>query len=255
MDKMVHLAAQYLATASKSFLEPVADDSHTNLGFSLDDGAIYSRVLDGEKGYLCLSYRTFSLEWFTSGDPEILPLDGKTHGEIVQWLQKVTTKAIDDGKYTYDLHYDLPYDPITDDFTFELKSKLQLEELTHYRILIQLVLENFLKVEQLQSEIRIWPHHFDTGAFSTLEDLPGIAIGLGLATPDSLCDNPYFYIGAYRGHEGIVVADYPELTLGSWGHNGFTGAILDAKERTREEGVSFFREALAIYRQEIAKKN
>jgi len=254
MDKMIHLAAQYLATASKSFLEPVADDSHTNLGFSLDDGAIYSRVLDGKKGYLCLSYKTFSLEWFTPDGPQILSLDGRTHGEIVQWLQKMTSTAIENGRYTYDLHYDLPYEPITDGFTFELKSTRQLEELIHYRILIQLVLENFLKEEKLQSEIRIWPHHFDTGAFTAIEDLPGIAIGLGLAEPDSLCNNPYFYISAYRGHEGVTVDGYPELAIGSWGHNGFAGAILDAKDRTREDGISFFREALATYRLEIKKQ-
>ena len=255
MDKIIHLAAQYLATASKSFLEPIADDSHTNLGFSIVDGAIYSRVLDGKKGYLCLSYKTFSLKWFTPSGSEVLSLHGKSHGEIVQWLHEMTTKTIENGKYTYDLHYDLPYESITDDFVFELKNTSQLEELIHYRILIQLVLENFLEMEQLQSEIRIWPHHFDTGAFSTLEDIPGVAIGLGLAIPDSICDHPYFYMSAYQGHESIAITDYPALTLGAWGHNGFVGAILDAKGCTREDGIKFFREALAIYKQEITKTN
>ena len=248
MEKMIHLAIQYLATVSKSFLEPKADDSHTNLGFSLDDGAIYSRMLDGKQTYLCLSYKKFSLEWITNKEViDELPLDGKTHKEIVTWINEKALASFGKATYTYDLHYELPYDPIQDDFTFVLDNKSKLDELVHCRILAQLVLEDFLKKSTLVSDIRIWPHHFDTGAFATLPDHPEIAIGLGLAIPDSLIDDHYFYIAAYRGHDSIQVADFKPLQYGKWVQDGFTGAVLGTKNLTREEGLAFFLQALATY--------
>ena len=41
----MHIAAQYLAAAGISFLEKQPDDSHTNVGFSVEDRTLFSRSL------------------------------------------------------------------------------------------------------------------------------------------------------------------------------------------------------------------
>jgi hypothetical protein len=46
MEKMMYLLAQYLAAAGISFLEKKDDDSHSNLGFSIENSSMYSRPLN-----------------------------------------------------------------------------------------------------------------------------------------------------------------------------------------------------------------
>ena len=48
MEKMLYLAAQYLAAAGISFLEKKEDDSHTNLAFNSNNAQLSSRVLSSK---------------------------------------------------------------------------------------------------------------------------------------------------------------------------------------------------------------
>ena len=41
----MHIAAQYLAAAGISILEKQPDDSHTNVGFSVEDRTLFTRPL------------------------------------------------------------------------------------------------------------------------------------------------------------------------------------------------------------------
>ena len=116
------------------------------------------------------------------------------------------------------------------------------------RILAQSVLETFIEAQNLNSEIRIWPHHFDTGAYTIYNDISGEAIGLGLAVPDNVCRDHYFYISGYKGHEVIDTSDFKPLSLGSWSVNGFKGAILPATEIDKNKGIAFLSEAFIQYK-------
>ncbi len=63
MKEQVHLAAQYLATANKSFVVPKSDDSHTNLGFDPEKGTLKTHPLSQNGTFLVFNYQDFSLEW------------------------------------------------------------------------------------------------------------------------------------------------------------------------------------------------
>lgn len=246
MIQHFHLASQYLSTAGKSFLAHKEDDSHTNMKFSPAEKSLLTWPLDDTGTQLALNYNTFSLVWKTT-TPQFLSLKGKTHKEVVNWLRKMTKSSKFTAPYEYNLHYKLPYSMGNED-TFELTSEDEAQELIRIRTLAQNILTTFLETENLKSDVRVWPHHFDTGAFAHLHDGSGKSIGLGLAIPDDMVDDFYFYISGYRGNTGLRTWAFPPLTYGKWHNNGFKGGVLSASEITEEIGLQFFREALGAYK-------
>ena len=243
----MHFAAQYLAMAGASFVAKKEDDSHTNLGFSEGDKKMSSRALRADGTMLFLDYTHFRLEWSSPKGSSTLDLNHRTHSEILQWIQERSEESGMSNPYVYALHYELPY-TITDDFTFELIDKDHLQVLMELRVLAQSALSSFLTQNKLSSEIRVWPHHFDTGAFVLLEDGSGRSIGLGLSVPDTMINDHYFYISGYLGHDGLDTSDFPELTHGKWHNTGFKGATLAATGVDLDTAVTFFNEALRTYK-------
>jgi hypothetical protein len=247
VEKMMYLLAQYLAAAGISILEKKDDDSHSNLGFSIENSSMYSRPLNDYGDKLSVNFEKFTLDWNSNGVSTSLRLDGTTHAEILKWIKKMAAKAAIKVPYAYSFHYDFPYQ-INDNFVFKLLDANRLNELLNLRILAQSVLETFIEAQNLNSEIRIWPHHFDTGAYTIYNDMSGEAIGLGLAVPDNVCRDHYFYISGYKGHEVIDTSDFKPLSLGSWSVNGFKGAILPATEIDKNKGIAFLSEAFIQYK-------
>lgn len=246
MIQQLHLASQYLATAGISFLDKKEDDSHTNLGFSVEKKRLETWPLNASGTLLCLDYENFSLNW-SSQENQGLALHGKPHKEVVTWLDNTSKELGLQGSYTFDLHYQLPY-TVDSNFKFELNNSGQVQELIRLRTLAQLGIASFLEKENLTSDIRIWPHHFDTGAFAALDDGSGKSIGLGMAIPDSLVNDLYFYISGYRGHNTLNTWAFKVLSNGKWVNDGFKGAILPATGTAQEMVVQFFQEALGNYK-------
>lgn len=237
MEKQMHLAAQYLAAAGISFLEKESDDSHTNLGFNIENGCLCTHTLSDKGDQLCLNYESFALEWKSNRGTTTFELDGAMHVEVLSWLVDTSKSHLNK---TY--HYDLPYD-IDHSFTFELLDSDKLLTLKHLRILAQLVLENIVKQYNLNASIRIWPHHFDTGVYSALPN-SDITIGLGLAIPDTICNNHYLYLSGYKNGNTMDTSKLPKLESGEWKSDEFTGAILDTDTIVESQGVAFFVEAI-----------
>lgn len=239
----MHLAAQYSAAAGISFLPKKADDSHTNLGFDSKNARLVSRLLDKPGHALALNYESFSLEWLEGARVlEAYPLDGKIHAEVLDWLKDGSKRVTEETPYSYKFHYKLTY-PITDSFQFKLKDTAELKHLLDLRILAQQSLRDFLDAQQLESEIRIWPHHFDTGAYTTIDRDPGMAIGLGLAIPDSLSEVHYFYISGYKKHRAISPQALKPLSIGKWVNKDFKGGILPVKGLDATAVLKFLEEA------------
>ncbi len=241
---MMHLAAQYLAAAGISFVAKQDDDSHTNLGFSIAKSCMETHPLSENGAVLSLDYKNFSLNWKSESGTNSFPLDGATHSDVLSWL-KETSKTYINKSYRYEFHYDLPYE-ITDDFKFELLSTERLAELLQLRILAQLVLEETCDNGNLESPIRTWPHHFDSGAYASLSK--NIAIGFGLAIPDTMCSEHYFYISGYKAHDALNTEGFLSLSNGEWKNDGFKGAILPARSINTSKAVLFFKEVIENYK-------
>lgn len=243
MKKQMHLASQYLAAAGISFVEKKADDSHTNLGWSIEKQQLETHPLSKDGDVLALNYNTFSLEWNSPKNNASFMMDGKTHQQVLEWLTN-TANSFLNKKYTYDFHYELPYS-IDDSFTFN-RDASQLKELSNLRTLAQASLEKTLQETGLKSDIRIWPHHFDSGAYVSVTSK--LSIGFGLAIPDDLVNDHYFYISGYEGHNRLDTSEFDSLLLGEWKNEGFKGAVLPATKINEEQAIQFFTEAINIYK-------
>jgi hypothetical protein len=246
MEKQMHLAAQYLAAAGSSFLEKKADDSHTNLGFSIENGCLYTHPLSDRGDMLCLDYEKFTLDWHSESGHTAFRLDGATHKEALKWLTEVSDTFLN-KKYNYDFHYQLPYS-IKDIPKFKLLHFGKVQELLHLRILAQFALERVINDHNLKGSIRVWPHHFDTAVFTNLKHGSGISVGLGLAIPDALCNEYYMYISGYKDNTIIETSDLNNLSIGEWKNDKFKGAILPAINIVEADAVGFFKEAINNYK-------
>ena len=241
----MHLAAQYLAVAGICFVDKKPDDSHTNMGFNSNTNCLESRILSPKGDQLLLSYQNFSLIWKSENGTSTFMLDGKSHKEALKWLEDIAEKALN-KKYEYSIHYDIPYE-IVDDFSFEITSKASLEALIRLRTLTQSSLEKVIESHGLEAEIRVWPHHFDTGIYTAL---PGtsISIGLGLAIPDTVCEDYYLYASGYNSDGQIDASNFEKLTKGYWGATGFKGAVLPATEIEESDGLKFFNQTIERFK-------
>lgn len=245
MNEQLHFITQYLATAGKSFMVHRPDDSHTNVGFNSETQSFETWDLNKAGLKLVFDVPRFELRWSSNSSQGLL-LDGKNHKEVVAWLKSSARQVGLEKPYRFDLHYDLPFE--WDNFAFQLGDPKEVEHLTHLRILADDTLDAFLKAEKLQSDIRVWPHHFDTGAFVVLNDGSGKSIGMGMAIPDSLVNDHYFYISGYLGHDGLDTSSFNKLTSGEWKNEGFKGAILSVNNLTKKNAVQFLQEAYYCYR-------
>lgn len=243
MTHQVHLAVQYLAAAGISFLEKEQDESHTNLQFIAENGSLHSRPVNEAGHTLSFNYHEFSLGWNANGSSTRIKLDGTTHVQVLKWIQKAILESEIEAPYKYTLPYELPY-KISDDFTFNLSNQMLLNQSMHLRILAQDVLEVFIKDRELKSEIRVWPHHLNTGAFALLGNGSDFSISLGLAIPNTVCDEYYFYLIGYKGNHVLSTKGNPNLRIGEWYNSEFNGAILPATGINVYTAFMFYEEAL-----------
>ena len=163
MIQKTYIAVQYLSAAGIQFVDKEDDDSHTNLGFVTQTGCLKTHPLSENGDVIQFNYNTFSLEWHSKNEALTFPLNGKSHHEVLAWLDEKSLRFLDQ-KYQYSFHYDFTY-PISSDFVFGEVNSEELQKLLDLRVLAQITLEAVLKENNLVSDIRIWPHHFDTGAY------------------------------------------------------------------------------------------
>lgn len=130
------------------------------------------------------------------------------------------------------LHYELPENYPGKDFCFHA-DEVSLTENANYRFNANLILSDFADQYNLLKEVKIWPHHFDTGFFIGLENNEKgeliKSVGLGFAIPDSMIDEPYYYL-SFWSSDGDFKPSKTELNFGKWMMPNWNGAILTISE-------------------------
>ena len=244
MVETFHIAAQYLATVAIVFLEAKEDDSHTNLGWK--NGVLHTHSLNDHNCMLSLDYKSFSLIWTNDlGYRKVLSLDGKKHSEIIIWIRQTSLKAGNNEIYEYKLHYELPYGEMESDFVFKKPSDEEIEKLIQQRDLAQEALENALKINNQNTPIRIWPHHFDSGSFFMINETTGI--GVGMAIPDEMINDFYLYTSSYKGHNFAEISSEININKGKYYDESWKGFALPVSGLSKEEAINFYKETINIY--------
>ncbi|MFC2129434.1 hypothetical protein ACFLQX_01495 [Bacteroidota bacterium] len=229
-DQLLHLLSQVIAKTNRAFVPAKEDDSHTNLSFDRLSSRIVGRWINSPKGNVMLSLNLFTLdfEWLEGAFNVIqtVPSVGKSIEEIEQGIVKsLSEMGLESTGFQENLHFEIPVYSVTD----KLIPSLGIDEISdwiYYRKLANEASEFALGMLNANEDIRIWPHHFDTGIYALAENK--IGIGFGLTMEDSLAGEPYFYISGYpAGSKSINYDEVPELKAGQWELGEFwKGAVL-----------------------------
>jgi hypothetical protein len=236
-DQELHLLCQTIAKANRTYVPPKPDDSHTNLYFNALNSRIEGRWINNslENLLLTLNLELQQFEWLneTKECLQSVTIIGRTVADIENELAgKLEVLNLKPQGFTDELHFEIPNYPFAPD-PFVAIGHADMKEWQSYRNLANELSAKVLAALKLESEIRIWPHHFDTGIYVQLEN--NIGLGFGLAMEDSMAGAPYFYMSGYPEYGSLVYNNLPELTSGRWetGEN-WQGAILPLKNLSND---------------------
>lgn len=228
-DQALHWLSQVPARINRSFVQEKSDDSHTNLYFDCLIPGIYGRWFSTPAGKMifCLDLDTLSFKCLDQ-NRKLLLEKSALHSDQEELLAHTEAFLKDQGMQTERLneamHFTIP------DYGFEsiAQDHLSVKGLRswkYYRELANRACFDMLGYFQAEAEVRIWPHHFDTGIYVQLNK--GLGIGFGLAMEDPMVGEPYFYLSAYAGDSVIDYADMNALSTGRWEtKTSWKGAVL-----------------------------
>lgn len=220
-DSQIHWLSQIIAKVNKALVPEKEDDSHTNLYFDAISKRLIGRWIDTPEGKImcALNLTNHSFEWLNNHlqNQSAISIEKKELKDLEQEVSEYPKSlGLNISKIANPQHFEIP------DYKI---SAIQQEELTEEGI------KKWSKVRELannaclaitgylqpESEIRIWPHHFDTGIYSQVTKSFGI--GFGLAIEDSMVGEPYFYLSGYSSGTPIQYKNLTNLDSGKW----FTG--------------------------------
>jgi hypothetical protein len=226
-DQILHLTCQLLAKANRSFVPAQKDDSHTNLYYDPLCQRITGRWLQSDSGSILvtLNLHNQTLEFLSPKHEIVAELPTLNHSlpdiEAVA-EKKFAELGFDAEDFKRPLHFEITNYPFAKE---ALPSLPEVNAWMHYRQLANEACHLLLGHAQIEGEIRIWPHHFDTGIYIPLQT--GLGIGFGLAMEDEMAGAPYFYMSGYPNKESLHYQNLPENDFWQWEVNeNWQGAIL-----------------------------
>ena len=234
----LHHGAQFIAMTGRYLAAPYPDDSHTSMQYEVRRGMLAGNSLpNGIR--VALGMQDLSLNLI--GDPnrpirEIL-LAHKTKQQVFEELSlELAATGLNTAPLSMGLHYEIPAHPLDDGASFSYTNKELFRENTILRHNADLILNEVISGMKGAEPVRVWPHHFDTGTLIPLTYHNGEltkSLGLGWAIPDSLSNEPYFYISFWEREGSGLEGELPPLDAGSWITSRWNGGILRLSELIR----------------------
>lgn len=228
-DQQLHWLSQVLAKANRAFVPAKEDDSHTNLYFDSVAGRLLGRWIekDHQMIMLTLNLESIQFEWVDQYF-EVKHATSVINKSLEDIEKEVaifpSSLGMPSEKMFEALHFEIPRYGFNSIAQKDISDE-GLRQWKFFRYLANLASLDFMGFVQAETEIRIWPHHFDTGVYTQLT--PGFGLSFGLAMEDSLAGQPYFYLAGYASGGQVNYTNLPELENGKWitGDN-WNGAIL-----------------------------
>jgi hypothetical protein len=253
-DQNIHFLSQILAKLNRTFVPAEKDDSHTNLYFDPLSHRIFGRWIriDGDNIITALNLGTFHIE-VIDDEQNVLKefeIEGHTMDNIECTIESSLSEfGLISSGFRDKLHYKIPnYGFFTK--PFEKWSEKQIKQWESIRELANRSAYLLLGTLQSASEVRIWPHHFDTGIYT--QPNSKIGLGYGLAMKDEMAGDAYYYFAGYSLNSSAI--DYEsinDLKFGQWEINkNWKGAILpisNLKENPSKIIQTFIKEVSEFY--------
>ncbi len=253
-DQRIHLLSQIIAKVNRSFVPAKPDDSHTNLYYEPISRRLYGRWFEatGRSYVLTLDLTNLKYELVNKqyGSELSIGITGKTLIQLESELARAFENfGIDTKEVFRPLHFEIEqYDFVNN--AFEMIRQKDLEEWCFYRTQANHMCSDFLGFTQQLDEVRIWPHHFDTGVFVQANEKLGV--GFGLAMNDQVVDQPYYYMSAYPKEGAMDYGSIPQSQYWRMEYKeGWAGCILsldDIENKEEQERRTILLDYLGIYK-------
>ena len=243
-NKLHHLA-QFLAAFGNSYLPKAGDDSQSNLEWSVNTKALLSRTVHGIQ--MALHFQDLKLKIAKDNNTEALYVPDLSHDDIDFWIRKtLAASGLDADAYHHLLGFNLETE-FNNFTTPDAEDEKAISDLIRNRDLAHSGLEEIQKHYESTTEIRVWPHHFDTGMLIDMSKEKNLSkgIGLGYAVADAISKTPYFYTYAWSNKD-VVYENLPELTQGTWVIEDWKGAIMPVNTRHDTNSVNAFYQEIAV---------
>ncbi|GAB4022561.1 hypothetical protein [Spirosoma koreense] len=246
-DKTLHSLAQLIALTGMQWLPLLADDSQTNMAWNSHLNRLEGRtfVYKDQQVRLVINTKPLAL-CFVDDNDHVLVLfspENRTPAEATAWWKhQMQTWGISEIS---GLNYQLDQDPVGPQAVYKPAG---LAEWAKWRTIANTALQQLTEWSGRASEVRIWPHHFDTGVYYSQPGANGqekAAIWAGYAIADALCDEPYFYLSGYNSMQPIDFASAPAQSVGEWRNTpDWKGALLPISASNHTDAIAlFFRES------------
>jgi len=214
--RQLHHAAQLATAFGISYLDPRDDDSHTNLEWLPEDGALAS----GPKRDARVALRVRDLTLIVNGHQ--FALHDQTIERGAEWVrERLAEKGLPPDRYTLKRHFEIPAHPVNERQPFAPDAG-KLEELSKWFGNAAELLAELAVTRGDASEVRCWPHHFDMA--TVLSVAPGKTIGVGMEPGDEYFDEPYLYVNLHPAPAPEALLDAP--SGGTWHKRDWIGAVL-----------------------------
>jgi len=233
IDKKIHQLCQIIAKVNRSLVPKKEDDSHTNLYFESIEKRIYGRWFEQNNSDFIFALDLIDFNFLLLDDSKEIvkqfQIEGKNFIEIEKEIEAYF-QSLDfsiEGLMK-ELHFEIPSYSFADSIWAKPEINV-LNTWMDYRTLANEICILLLGIAQVQGEVRIWPHHFDTGIYFKAKRKLGI--GFGLAMEDDMANNSYFYISAYPENYNIQYENLPDHDHWKWEiSNNWKGGILTLNE-------------------------
>jgi hypothetical protein len=238
----VHHAAQLVAMVGHGLLPKEKDDSQSNMEWIDRRGALLGKDIPlAQTIRMGLLYHPFELHIFDHNLDSLdnLNLEGRTKQLAINWIKDHITALGGDAEKVKPIgHFDIPHHPLDNGAEFELPNPIYHLEMAKYRSNADLILKEIKMQFEQASEVRIWPHHFDTGLYIPVAfDETGQAthsIAIGLAVADDSLDEYYYYVNPWQQSGEAAPDSLPKLDGGGqWTKGKNKMAVLPASTLLR----------------------
>jgi hypothetical protein len=227
-----HHAAQFIALVGRHLIPKEADDSNTNMQYLPDREWLIGNELPGGMR-IALSLPDLKLIILDKQNHRRseLVLAGKSKKQVFDQLkQNLSDLGLDVSKFTNELHYTLPDHELDKNASFTTGDQKYIQENIFHRHNAEIVLIEIAAKYKKAELVRIWPHHFDTGSFVSLaynaDGGVSKSIGLGWAIPDSMVNEPYYYLSYWSESPVEDFNDLPDPEAGEWIRSGWHGGVV-----------------------------
>jgi len=243
----LHRAVQLISLTGVNIIDPIPDDSQNTAVWDANTHTILGRkfVLNRNTYQIGIRLTPFELVLLddkanTVNSIDIGGLDQSALYSIWEdWLISLGSRR----EIVTKLHYDLPENEHYTSNQFGGITKEFAQAWAELRTIANKAMGSLNILSGINSEINIWPHHFDTGVFYPISEENGEttqSIGAGFGIADSLVNEPYFYIYGWTKEGSIDYTKAPQLNNGTWLTETWQGAVLKASDASSLESVHAF---------------